>query len=84
MAVTSDQLLVFLEKAVTVETTLDADGQIIMQTEPRIEGEALANAMRAVADLACHESGIAFAQQQYEDQQMRSGGNVVPFGPRAN
>jgi hypothetical protein len=84
MAVTSDQLLAFIEKAVTVETMLDADGQVLMQTEPRLEGEALANAIKHVAELSCHEAGIGFAIQQYEDQHQGLGGRVVPFGPRAN
>ena len=83
MAVTSEQLLAFIEKAVTVETMLDAEGQVVMQTEPRIEGEALANALKHVADLACHESGIGFAQRQWDDQHGTQG-TVLPFGPRAN
>lgn len=84
MAVTSEQILAFIERAVTVETMLDADGQIVAQADARLDGEALASAIKVVAELACHETGLAFAQQRLEDQQTQLGGNVIPFGPRAH
>lgn len=85
MAVTSDQLLAFIERASTTELQLDANGDEIRRVEPQLVGNALSNALRVVADLAVHESGIAFAQLQFETAYPSAGGNVIPFpGPRAN
>lgn len=86
MAVTSDQLLAFIERASTVEIHLDAEGEVVMQTPLLLEGDALAKALSSVADLAAHEGGLGFARQQFEAHQMHAGGSVIPFpgGPRAN
>lgn len=68
MAVTSEQLLKFIEKATTVEQTFDANGQILTEVGPHLYGESLTGALKHVADLAAHETGLAFAQQQLEHQ----------------
>ena len=85
-AVTSDQLLKFIEKATTVEITLDANGEEIGRKDASLAGEPLANALRVVSELAAHESGIAFARHQFDTAHPPSlGGSVIDFpGPRAN
>lgn len=66
MAVTSEQLLTFIEKATTVERTIDASGQILSEVGPHLYGESLTGALKHVADLAAHETGLGFARDQWE------------------
>ena len=81
MAVTSDELLAFVTKAAETTVNLDANGEVAFTIPSVLGHDALASALRCVADLAAHESSIAFAQQQYEDQ--RPTHVVPPFtGPR--
>lgn len=68
MAVTSEQLLEFIERATTVAREIDASGQILSEVGPHLYGESLTGALKQVADLAAHESGLGFAQQQWEHQ----------------
>lgn len=84
MAVTSEQLLKFIEGAVETKIERDKDGNQIDYVSRSLDDEALASALRCVADLAAHESGLAFAERQYADAHPMPQ-NVIPFpGPRAN
>jgi hypothetical protein len=84
MAATSEQLLSFIDSRSTIETKFNSDGEIAFQTEALLEGDSLATALRAVADLAAHEGGLAFANRQHADR-----GGAYAFGsplqgPQAN
>jgi hypothetical protein len=67
MAVTSEKLLDFVVKAAATEINLDANGEVITHIPAVLTGDALASALKQVIDLSCHESGIAFAQRQWDD-----------------
>lgn len=89
MAVTSEQLFKFVEKSTTVDIKLDKDGEEVFRTEATLFGDSLATALRAVTDLAAHETGIALARHQFDAAHglggPDGGGSVLPFpGPRAN
>lgn len=85
MAVTSEQLLAFIEKATTTRTDLNSEGDIILQIDPVLHGDALAKALESASQLAAHEAGLGFARQQYEERNSQLGGQLVDFpGPRAN
>lgn len=85
MAVTSEQLLAFIETAVSTHTQLNSEGDIIFQIVPVLSGDALAKALESTAQLAAHEAGVGFARQQYEERNNQLGGKLVDFpGPRAN
>lgn len=81
MAVTSDELLSFVTKAAETTVNLDANGEVAFTIPPVLGNESLAAALRCVTDLAAHETGIALAQQQWEDS--RPAPAVTGFnGPR--
>lgn len=80
MAVTSEQLFKFVDKATTVDIKLDKDGEEVFRTEAVLFGDSLATALRAVTDLAAHETGLGFAQQQWEHQHPTT---PTYSGPRA-
>lgn len=81
MAVTSDQLLAFVTKAAETTVNLDANGEVAFTIPAVLGNESLATALRCVTDLAAHETGIEFAQQQWEDS--RPSPSVAGFnGPR--
>lgn len=67
MAVTSDQLLEFLVEKSAQKVELDANGEVLWTTSPVISGDALAHAIKHVSELAAHETGIGFAERQYND-----------------
>lgn len=67
MAVTSDQLLAFVTKAAETTVNLDANGEVAFTIPAVLTHDSLAAALKCVTDLAAHETGIGFAQQQWED-----------------
>ena len=80
MAVTSDQLLAFVKDMASEKTDLDQDGNIVLHRGAFLHGLPLAKAVKTLADLAMHERGLAFAENQWT-QQMGLVQQPPPFGP---
>lgn len=68
MAVSSERLLEIVIEASTQTTHLDAEGEVIFSTNPRLKEDSLAKALEAVASLSVHEQGIAANRHQFDVQ----------------
>lgn len=68
MAVTSERLLEIVIEASTQTTHLDAEGEVVFSTNPRLHDDSLARAIAAIASLSVHEQDIAANRHQFDVQ----------------
>lgn len=67
--VSSEQMLTFMEKAATRELKLNSDGEPFYEVMPVLDGNALSEALKALAQVIDIEHRFAFAQEHAKCQQ---------------
>ena len=67
--VSSEQMLAFIEKAVTRELKLNSDGEPFYEVMPVLDGNALSEALKALVQVIDIEHRFAFAKEHAQCQQ---------------